>query len=941
MGEIFLKRLIIRSAAALLSAACLLPAIISFPVCAQKNSGDTALSGAGNAEQFGYTAYLAENSGYSAAAEEIKAEYSGGAPVGRSEIQVNVPSDGLYTFGMSYKANDDKISELEIALEIDGAFPFEQAEKLSFHRHFKDRDGKRVDGLGNEFNAEQIPVDEFYTEFAYDVTKQTYEPYLFRFSAGVHSLTISCEQGFELNCIVLGVPETVSEYSAPSDTSKLYRGEDIIIEGESAVEKNSYWLVPKYDNASVAVSPQSVRTSTLNYIGGSNWKTAGETIYWKTPELEAGYYQLGVSFRQSTVLGGKAYRRLTVDGSLPFAQAAAIGFSYNDRWQQSFISDSEDNPYLIYLSAGEHILALTVVPGEVQEVIKLLNETVSDLGELYLDITMITGETVDAYRDYDLFSQIPDMAQRLEKMSDSLESAAEQLSAIYGQKSGTHLSVIKNMARITGLMIENRYTAHRYKSEYYNCYTALASALQEMSSIPLDIDKLSLTAPGRKQPFEKKSYFSQLAFSVQKFIISFSQNYNSVSETEDNGSQITVWINWGRDQAQVFNALIQSGFTEKTGIGVNVKLASASVVQAMISGKGPDCILQQARSEPVNLAMRGALLDLRQFDDLDEVLERFQPNAAVPYMYKNGVYGLPDTQNFFMMFYRKDILDKLGLEPPETWDEFRVLIKHLARRNLTVYLPNNVATNAANVNAGVGSLNIFPTLLLQNGLSLYSEDGRSTALSSPEVMTVFQEWTDYYKKSGVLKSMDFYNRFRTGTCPLGISPYSMYTTLKAAAPEINGLWSVKQLPGTTAADGSVRHTTAGSGSACSILKVSENREEAWEFLKWWTSAETQLAYSNEIEALLGSTGRVAVSNIKALKNMSWEPEMKAEVLAAWGNVTEIPEYPGGYYVARSIYQSFWNVVNSNYTAKDVLLKYSKQADAEMAQKWSQYDETAQ
>ena len=189
--------------------------------------------------------------------------------------------------------------------------------------------------------------------------------------------------------------------------------------------------------------------------------------------------------------------------------------------------------------------------------------------------------------------------------------------------------------------------------------------------------------------------------------------------------------------------------------------------------------------------------------------------------------------------------------------------------------------------------------------------------------------------------MDFYNLFRTGTCPLGISPYSMYTTLKAAAPEINGLWSVKQLPGTTAADGSVRHTTAGSGSACSILKVSENREEAWEFLKWWTSAETQLAYSNEIEALLGSTGRVAVSNIEALKNMSWEPEMKAEVLAAWGNVTEIPEYPGGYYVARSIYQSFWNVVNSNYTAKDVLLKYSKQADAEMAQKWSQYDETAQ
>ena len=74
------------------------------------------------------------------------------------------------------------------------------------------------------------------------------------------------------------------------------------------------------------------------------------------------------------------------------------------------------------------------------------------------------------------------------------------------------------------------------------------------------------------------------------------------------------------------------------------------------------------------------------------------------------------------------------------------------------------------------------------------------------------------------KTLDFYNRFRVGTTPLGISAYSLYNTLMVAAPEIKGLWDFTAIPGTKREDGTVSHAVAGGDTACSILKASKNPE---------------------------------------------------------------------------------------------------------------------
>ena len=884
-----------------------------------------------------YTAYLSEYSKSDYSRDNIICNLDGIILEQTVDFAVTVENSGLYRIGMSYKTLDIKMSTVRIGVMVDGQYPYSNMEQLDFPRMWMDEDSVvRTDDLGNEFASQQILYDNYYYNEAIDETVECSEKFMVYLEAGSHNVSLVPLVGkIQIEYFKFSAASSPKEYSAPSESEQFYNGETVILEGEDASVKSSYYLVDKSDNASVQVTPQSTQNNLMNYIGGGNWKNVGDTLVWVTPELEAGYYQLGFSYRQNSNIGGKSYRILSIDGKVPFAEAEKIGFSYDADWQKGFFESDDGTPYLIYLDKGKHEIALTVTAAELAEVRTLLTEAIAMLGDLYIDITKITGENVDIYRDYDLFSQISDMEERLKTIHNSLIKSGEVLLKLIGEKSGSKYSVIMNMAQTIKQMLENKYESHRYKDTYYSNYCSVSSVLQELREMPLDIDKITLTAVGQTEPFESSNSFQQLWFSLKRFVVSFSKEYNSVANSEIDNDSITIWVNWGRDQAQVLNSLIKRSFVPTNKVNVNLKLVNATVIQAVLSGNGPDCFLQMHRSEPVNLAMRGVLYDLSSFDDYKEILGRFQEGAETPYRYNGGLYALPDSQNFFMMFYRKDILDEYGLDVPNTWEEFDLTAKLLMRNNMSVWIPISAVTDAS-TNGGVGSTSMLPTLLLQNNVPLYAEDGKKTNLLSAEAMEIFGKWTSYYTKLKFPKTLDFYNRFRTGTTPLGIAPYTTYNTIKAAASEIDGLWGVTIVPGTTLDDGTVSHTSSGGGTGCVILNSSKNKEGAWKFLKWWTSADTQLTYSNDLESVLGPTGRVALSNVEALKNLSWEEEHLENVINAWNNVEEVPEYPGSYYVARSIYQAYWNVVNSNKNSKDMLMKFGKEANDEIARKWNQY-----
>ena len=84
------------------------------------------------------------------------------------------------------------------------------------------------------------------------------------------------------------------------------------------------------------------------------------------------------------------------------------------------------------------------------------------------------------------------------------------------------------------------------------------------------------------------------------------------------------------------------------------------------SGDAPDVATGVNYSIPFELGIRGALKDLTEFSDFAEVAERYNAGLIMPYVIGESIYALPETMNFQVMFYRNDILDKLGLEIPQT-----------------------------------------------------------------------------------------------------------------------------------------------------------------------------------------------------------------------------------------------------------------------------------
>ncbi len=876
----------------------------------------------------------------------------------------DIPEDAVYNVKFEYALLDSSERDLDLGIKIDGEYPFYGADGLELPRIWTDAADFRVDDIGNQFAPEQTSYEGFVKKALFDVSGASVYPMEFKFSKGKHTVTVvnNNSESLVIANVALTIPE--SNVLTYAEVSKEYAAKGyksvsvapIVVEGERASIKSTRSLVPYADNSSNLVTPSSATISQLNYIGGANWALPNEEITWTIEVPEDGLYNLGITFKQDQVVNGFSYRHLKVDGVTPFEECTNVQFNYDTGWQNLKFGN-ENGLYDFYLTKGTHEISLAGTMGNLAPSYYKLKTITSEIGSFYIEVVMITSESPDRNRDYELFRTVPQFNERLQKFSDELRALVDEMEALSGESGSSYIAAINNMARVLDSMREDKYQSHLYIGDFYNQYTTLSSWLYEMQKMPLCIDRIQFITSGSEFNFKESGFFKNIAFGAKRFFASFDEAYSRVSVSKEGSKTIKIWVNWGRDQAQVLNNLINESFVpyaEKElgySVSVNLELVNADIIKGMLSGNAPDLSLHMARSQPVNLALRGALVDLNEFKELDknhedteeyetfdEVMDRFGDSAAIPYEYNGGLYALPDQQSFYIMFYRHDIFEQLGLEVPQTWDEFLAVTAVLQRNNMNSYLPYTKITSAATVNTGVGGLNLFCSVLMQHGEegNLYNAERNRCMLDSPTALKAFSYWTDMYTKYKIPTEASFYNRFRVGTIPIGIMAYTQYTTFAEAAPEITGRWSIALIPGVKAEDGTINRTISGSGTGCSILETSENPVEAWTFIKWWTSADTQSRYNTNVESIIGTISRVTTANLEAFEMMSWERGDLEILLNQREWIVEVPEVPGSYYVSRSVDQAYWNVINSESTPKDALTRWNLEANNEIERKIAEY-----
>jgi len=838
----------------------------------------------------------------------------------------NVSEDGIYNIKVNYAAIEKTTMDIQMSVYDDGRILWDDLEKVELFRWWKDATKDwNVDKDGNEVSPEQLETFGFREQYLFDGSGLETDYYQFYFSKGNHTIEFLLKQEpVAFKQIILSTPQSLE--SANEVANKInandYSGSDLILQGEGAVEKSSFSLAPKSDSLSAGVQPQSPYKNVINYIGASTWDSPWQTLKWEINIEESAFYKLGFHFKQSAVVNADVYRDIKIDGKVPFIEAKEYSFGYDSDWQYNTLNNSDGEACKIYLDKGLHTIEMSVTLGPTAEYIRHLENILKVIGDEYLKISMITGETPDMNRDYELFSQIPDLEENFEWCIEQLNSLSKIMMDSAGESS-QYVTTVKGTTRILEQMINKKYLAHTYKKDLYTQYTNLSSILYEMRSMPLSLDEIRLSAPDSKEP-EYANWWDTFKYTLLGFIASFSSDYNTLNKDNENVT-LKIWTTWGRDQTQVLNTLIAESFTPKYGIDVDIQITTATLVQGMLTGRAPDLALGLARSSPVDFAMRGALVKLSDYDDFDEVMTRFNNGSAEAYRYKGDYYALPDTQNFYIMYYRKDVLDSLGITKiPETWDEFIEASAVIQRNNMRAYLPD------------ASGMTILATLLEQNNVPLYNNERTANLLDSDEAISVFEWWTKLYTEYKFDVTADFYNRFKIGTMPLGIASYTTYTQLVQTATDIEGRWGIALIPGVRDEEGNINRATADSGTGCVILKDSKYQDEAWEFLKWWTSADTQYRYSKNVETILGPIARIATSNKEAFSNYAWNNDDVSIFMKQWEYVISIPELPGSYYMTRSVEQAFLSVVNKGTTPTDAMIRWSLIANEEIARKIKEY-----
>ena len=116
----------------------------------------------------------------------------------------------------------------------------------------------------------------------------------------------------------------------------------------------------------------------------------------------------------------------------------------------------------IWLDEGPHTISLEVTIAENAEYFERLSKVVQKLGDEYIKMVMITGESPDVNRDYELFNQIPGFTETLTACRDALDSLAEDMKAASGKRGTQSIASMQNMSRVLNAMLKSPYVAQQY-----------------------------------------------------------------------------------------------------------------------------------------------------------------------------------------------------------------------------------------------------------------------------------------------------------------------------------------------------------------------------------------------------------------------------------------------------------------------------------------------
>src|SRR5690554_873279 len=326
--------------------------------------------------------------------------------------------------------------------------------------------------------------------------------------------------------------------------------------------------------------------------------------------------------------------------------------------------------------------------------------------------------------------------------------------------------------------------------------------------------------------------------------------------------EITVGVGgWAVESLE--QALAEFGFTEKTGIKVNVITRPGAppefisqMTSAVMAGTSPYDVFNMEDEVAITLSRAGWLEPLNDLFD-EEFWQDWAPDMLemieVWSTYNGELFRIPNNYEPQYFWYRKDIFDEHGLQPPETWEEMVEIGKILTKDGM-YGVSDGLAKGAF--------LGVYLGYMTQQagGCSFEFGDELRTALQFTHDMMYKHE---IFPVAALNKDYDALNEDYMNDRIAMMRQWPFFYDVSRAK---EGWFEEDKVVVTLPPAGPAGRISYATGWGWSIPKSAPNKEAAKEFVKWITStelapklAELDVWYQNTRYSVMDAVGDQGVA----------------------------------------------------------------------------------
>jgi len=818
---------------------------------------------------------------------------------------VEIDEAGYYYINVEYYLDGTTLNDYLLQVQVNGFFQSDESTLISVPIIWQDETKNfETDRYGDEFIPNQMVIQGWHNANLFDNRYYTEQGLLFYFEEGHNTVSFGSDgaENLYLGDVTVVAPTSIPTYeeyvqsysAAPTPENTTF------VEAISYTMKNSPFI--RIDNnQSPDTTPFESAIKRLNIV--DSWESAGQSLSYQVEVETAGLYELSLYYSAESS-DFDVFRTVRINGEVPYQEVLSYQIAATDNNWETITFSNEDTPYKFYFESGLNIVTLTAELAPLSARVNDLQMVIDHINQFSLDIRKIAGNDIDESRTWELTKILPETEANLAAYGNILKYNILLLSQYSSERDlSSELSYLNTALKIIEEVSEEPDKLPLYLDELYsgsgsvNQY--LGDTITFLESQHMTLNKVILS----NDDIEKldANVFQIIGFKIKEFYLAMTSN-KYYTYTEENES-VQIWVGRPTTYVDVMQKLVDSGFTEETGIQVDFSVMPNvdKLVLASAGDTTPDAALGLPSYVPYNLAIRGAVHDLTQFDDFwSYTSDKFVAGSMISYTFNEGVYAIPETLNFNSLMYRTDIFEALDLEVPNTWDELLGILPQLQRYDMNFYYPT----------AGGASTKWFyqtVPLVYQYGGQIYSSDGLGVDLDDKASVEALQFLGDLFTTYSVPTQVpSFYNDFRYGTLPIGIVNFNDYTTISTSAPEIDGKWALAPTPSYTDEEtGEENRWYVGNGMGGMIFEDSDKKDATWEFMKWWQSTETQIEFAQVLQSTYGPTFLWLSANYNAIEQLPIPSEDKQIILEQIQWLRDVPRTPGQYIVERGI-SDIWN-----------------------------------